>query len=145
MGREVKVYFLKNLILSNFIFIFIFILHTFLCNAQIERSYLLYVSFRTPFYRKLQFNHLQILNKSPYDGFAVQIISAYSDQKVNFEEFKNVISLIKKHTNKHIWPWIFLNRIIGYDRKHALNKNLNKFYFNNHRIDINHKYYIGVL
>ncbi len=106
---QLKYYFIYLLI------IFFIIFFTSICRAQSKTPYLLYVSFYTPRYNKLTLKNIQILNNSPYNGIAATLIGAYSDRQINLYEYEDSTFLIKRYTKKHVWPWIFLNRIVGYD------------------------------
>ena len=55
-------------------------------------------------------------NQSPYNGLAVTFSFNYDDsQPPSPEAIDRKISDWKKVTQKDIWPWVFLNRIVGVD------------------------------
>jgi len=59
---------------------------------------------------------LSEFDKSPYDGIAVAFWHAYDSAKVpSVQEMSSSISGWKQHTKKDIWPWIYVNRILGAD------------------------------
>jgi hypothetical protein len=52
--------------------------------------------------------------RSPYDGLAVSFAGAYDTSPVlPLEPMQAQIAGWKKSTNKDIWPWVSLNRMIG--------------------------------
>lgn len=52
--------------------------------------------------------------KSPYDGLAVAFLHAYdTSAPPRISSMNEQISRWKKFTTKDIWPWVYLNRIIG--------------------------------
>lgn len=66
---------------------------------------------------KFDIEKIKVINESPYHGIAVRIIWEFDDTPFNFDNFKKNAEFIKKNTNKQIWPWVFLNRMIGTDEK----------------------------
>jgi hypothetical protein len=51
---------------------------------------------------------------SPYDGLAVSFSGAYDTAPVpSVEGMKAQVAAWKKSTAKDIWPWVYLNRMIG--------------------------------
>jgi hypothetical protein len=55
-------------------------------------------------------------DKSPYDGIAVAFWHAYDTSPViSPEEMKAKIAEWKRATKKDIWPWVYVNRMIGAD------------------------------
>ncbi|HAY21598.1 MAG TPA: hypothetical protein DCY27_05430 [Desulfobacterales bacterium] len=42
------------------------------------------------------------------------LIRHYEVQKINELNIKQNIELLKNNSHKHIWPWVFFNRFIGY-------------------------------
>jgi hypothetical protein len=57
------------------------------------------------------------LNASPYRGVAVPLVRDEDTCSHQFADFQPAIDRIKKQlaSGKDVWPWIFLDRIIGYD------------------------------
>jgi hypothetical protein len=54
--------------------------------------------------------------KSPYDGIAVGFWHAYDTSAVKtVAEMDTKIAEWKKATRKDIWPWVYINRMIGVD------------------------------
>jgi hypothetical protein len=76
--------------------------------------YLLLVSFAAG--DMTQFDHAKIesINDSPYQGAAISVIDAYDTEKHSPAEFVAPQALLKQESRKHIWPWVFFNRFIGY-------------------------------
>jgi hypothetical protein len=66
-------------------------------------------------FSKLDAKKISLINESPYQGIAVRVLGEYDDQPLDFETLKSQAEAISKTTTKSIWPWIFLNRIIGKD------------------------------
>ena len=53
-------------------------------------------------------------DRSPYDGLAVSFAGAYDTAPVlPLAHMEAQIASWKKSTSKDIWPWVFLNRMIG--------------------------------
>ncbi len=53
-------------------------------------------------------------DRSPYDGLAVSFADAYDNSPVlSFAPMQAQIAGWKKSTTKDIWPWVYLNRMIG--------------------------------
>jgi hypothetical protein len=53
-------------------------------------------------------------DRSPYDGLAVSFADAYDTSPVlSFAPMQAQIASWKKSTTKGIWPWVYLNRMIG--------------------------------
>ena len=53
-------------------------------------------------------------DRSPYDGLAVSFADAYDTSPVlDVGPMKSQIASWKKSTAKEIWPWVYLNRMIG--------------------------------
>jgi hypothetical protein len=52
--------------------------------------------------------------RSPYDGLAVSFTDAYDTSPVpSLPSMQAQIASWKKSTSKEIWPWVYLNRMIG--------------------------------
>ena len=57
---------------------------------------------------------LSEFSKSPYDGMAVQLVSGDERTRVPSPgEIEPKLLRLKEATGKDIWPWVFLNRMIG--------------------------------
>ena len=53
-------------------------------------------------------------DRSPYDGLAVSFVNAYDTSPVPSPALMQAqIASWKKSTTKQIWPWVYLNRMIG--------------------------------
>ena len=53
-------------------------------------------------------------DRSPYDGLAVSLADAYDVSPVPaVAPMKSQIASWKESTSKEIWPWVYLNRMIG--------------------------------
>jgi hypothetical protein len=52
--------------------------------------------------------------RSPYDGLAVSFADAYdTSPALSLSPMKSQIASWKKSTAKEIWPWVYLNRMVG--------------------------------
>src|SRR5579872_2787833 len=74
---------------------------------------LMLVSFLTHSFKHFDSAQIQAVNASPYQAVAVPLTDTYSVRKPAEEEFMDEVALIKASSKKQIWPWIFLNRIVG--------------------------------
>ena len=55
-------------------------------------------------------------NRSPYDGLAVAFVDAYETSPVpSLVTMRAQITSWKNSAGKDIWPWVYLNRMIGAD------------------------------
>lgn len=55
-------------------------------------------------------------NQSPYDGIAVAFLYAYETSPIPPPEVMDrQIAIWKKSTKKDIWPWVYINRMLGID------------------------------
>jgi hypothetical protein len=53
-------------------------------------------------------------DRSPYDGLAVSFSDAYDAAPVpTFDSMETQVASWKKFTRKDIWPWVYLNRMVG--------------------------------
>jgi len=52
--------------------------------------------------------------RSPYDGLAVSFLDAYETSPVpSLAYMQGQVASWKKSTTKDIWPWVYLNRMVG--------------------------------
>jgi len=59
-------------------------------------------------------DNLRQFDKSPYDGIAVAFLHAYdTSAPPSVTELDRRLSAWKQLTSKDIWPWLYLNRMIG--------------------------------
>lgn len=94
--------------------------------------YLLLVSFYSGTFNNFGLDKIKAINESPYHGVAVSLIGAYDTGKYTEKDFDNAVKLFKKESKKHIWPWVFFNRFIGYkEGERALSPSANNQYFKN--------------
>jgi hypothetical protein len=64
--------------------------------------------------RQMDARKLAQFDRSPYDGLAVSFSDAYDVSPVPaFASMATQVTNWKKATRKHIWPWVYLNRMIG--------------------------------
>jgi len=57
---------------------------------------------------------MRAVNESPYDGVAVRLTDAYDVNYYEEKNFEPAVKLLKENSRKHIWPWIFWNRLVGF-------------------------------
>jgi len=63
---------------------------------------------------QLDAQKLEQFNRSPYDGLAVAFLDAYDTVAVpSVSEMDAQITNWRKTTRKHVWPWVYLNRLVG--------------------------------
>lgn len=72
------------------------------------------ISFFTGNLDTFRIDKINFINNSPYNGIAVSLIDNYDIKKGNLSNFEAQIKIIKENSRKDIWPWIFINRIIGH-------------------------------
>lgn len=77
--------------------------------------YLVLVSFYTNQINDFGVDRIKAINESPYDGVAVPLIGAYDERNYSLDDLKKGIEQTKTNSKKHIWPWVFWNRAIGFD------------------------------
>jgi len=79
-------------------------------------TFLLIVSFLTlnalDFSTKIEAHAL--LKQSPYHAIAVPYVNAYHSGEVDHKKVNKSLQVISENTGKEVWPWIFLNNIVGY-------------------------------
>src|SRR5665213_6864 len=57
---------------------------------------------------------LMQFDRSPYDGLAVSFSDAYDVSPVpTLASIESQLASWKKYTSKQIWPWIYVNRMVG--------------------------------
>lgn len=79
-----------------------------------KRSYLNLITFYTPELSQLDLQKLTILRESAYQGVAVPMDSGYSTAPLLADELVEKQGLAAKAAaGIDIWPWVFLNRMIG--------------------------------
>lgn len=81
-------------------------------------AYLLLVSFLTGSPFNMSMHNLELLNASPYNGVAISITNEYDTKSYINQDYDNFCELLKVAResgkwNKHIWPMVYLNRIIA--------------------------------
>jgi hypothetical protein len=76
--------------------------------------YLLLVSFHSGEINNFTTDKIKVINESPYHGVAVSLINAYDTVKHVEKDFEAATKLLKANCKKHVWPWVYFNRFIGY-------------------------------
>ena len=80
--------------------------------SPLKDRYLMLVN--TAMARQMGAQKLAQFDRSPYDGLAVSFSDAYDVSPVPTPlSMESRIAGWKKFTGKHIWPWVYLNRMIG--------------------------------
>jgi hypothetical protein len=74
--------------------------------------YLLLVTFYTPTLANFNNDMRAALSASPYQGVAVQLMTAYDTGNYNYMDYLKIIVNMKQK-RQHIWPWVFFNRFVG--------------------------------
>ncbi len=83
-------------------------------KPELSHSYLLLVN--TAIASMLDAPKLKQFDKSPYDGLAVAFLHAYDTSDVPSASYMDSkIKEWKGYTSKEIWPWVYLNRMIGFN------------------------------
>lgn len=77
--------------------------------------YLLLITFYSGEFNKFPINKIDIINKSPYQGVALPLADAYETKRYDLGDFSPQIESFKKKFKKHIWPWVFFNRFVGFE------------------------------
>lgn len=78
-------------------------------------SYLLLVSFAIQSPQFISEEIITSIKASPFDGIAVPYVSPYHADPVNVNETNDSFEQLASHLKKEVWPWVFLNRVVGYD------------------------------
>ena len=82
--------------------------------SVMKDQYLMLVN--TAMARQMDAYKLAQFDRSPYDGLAVSFSDAYDVSPVpTLASMQTQIGSWKKSTGKQIWPWVYLNRMIGAD------------------------------
>ena len=81
-------------------------------SASLGDRYLLLVN--TAMARQMDAQKMAQFDRSPYDGLAVSFSDAYDTSPVpSLSSMETQIAAWKKSSAKDIWPWVYLNRMIG--------------------------------
>jgi len=82
-------------------------------GAPLGRHYLLLVN--TAIASMMDEGKFRQFDKSSYDGLAVAFLHAYDTSEVpSAASMQAQIKKWKEYTRKDIWPWVYVNRMIGY-------------------------------
>jgi hypothetical protein len=78
--------------------------------------YLMLVTFLVPNFGAVTPEMVSEFDRSPYSALAVPVVDAYDTGAVpSLQTLQPELAEIKAHTSKHIWPWVFFNRMVGSD------------------------------
>jgi hypothetical protein len=81
-------------------------------TGQLGNHYLMLVN--TAMANQMDAPKMAQFDRSPYDGVAVSFAGAYDTSPVHsLASMETQIASWKKSTAKDIWPWVYLNRMIG--------------------------------
>jgi hypothetical protein len=95
-------------------------------------SYLLLVSFYSGDIKSFDSNKITRMNESYYNGVAVPLINQFNAQPYDEKSVESTMALLKDKSKKHIWPWIYFNRFVGYSESgRAQSLHSNNEYFKN--------------
>jgi len=82
-------------------------------RGDLGLSYLLLVN--TAIASRMDDGKLRQFDRSPYDGLAVAFLHAYDTGPVpSPEDMAGSMRAWRGSTEKHIWPWVYVNRMIGF-------------------------------
>jgi len=80
--------------------------------SQLGEHYLLLVN--TAMAKQMDSQKMAQFDRSPYDGLAVSFSDAYDTSPAPvFASMQAQVDSWKKSTSKDIWPWVYLNRMVG--------------------------------
>lgn len=97
---------------------------------SVTLPYLLLVSFYTGHFKNFKLEKIGAINHSPYYGVAVPLIGAHDTEKYTLDDFFDSVWTIKNSSKKDVWPWVFFNRFIGYEKgENALSQKADQAYF----------------
>lgn len=94
--------------------------------------YLLLVTFYSGGIKNLGPARIDAINSSPYHGVAAQLAPASDTGKHDYREYEESVKFLKSRAKKHIWPWVFWNRVVELDPGRGLSragKRAEKVYF----------------
>jgi len=92
--------------------------------------YLLLVSFYSGTFNDFGADKRKALDASAYNGAAVALVDAYDTGSHQAADFRRGIEDIKRDSKKHVWPWVFFNRFVGFSEKgRFINENARKDHF----------------
>jgi len=80
--------------------------------SQLGDHYLMLVN--TAMARQMDAQKMEQFDRSPYDGLAVSFSDAYDTSPApTFASMQAQTESWKKSTRKDIWPWVYVNRMVG--------------------------------
>lgn len=81
-------------------------------GKSLSNHYLLLVNTAIAF--QMSPDKFRQFDKSPYDGIAVAFLHAYDTSPVpSVSAMNSELKEWKKYTSKDIWPWVYINRMVG--------------------------------
>jgi hypothetical protein len=81
-------------------------------GARLGDHYLLLVN--TAMAKQMDAQKMAQFDRSPYDGLAISFLGAYDTFPVpSLASMQTQVASWKRSTSKDIWPWVYLNRMIG--------------------------------
>lgn len=80
--------------------------------SRLGEHYLMLVN--TAIAKQMDAPKIAQFNRSPYDGLAVSFSDAYDTARpASFAAMRTELAGWKRSTSKDIWPWVYINRMIG--------------------------------
>lgn len=99
------------------------------CSASSLEGYWLLVTFdqvNTP-------EHIAAIRTSSFNGIAYPLVPAYYDARTpSYSTLSETYSRLHQATQRDIWPWVFINRIVGVSQQNP-NPQANSAYFHSIR------------
>jgi hypothetical protein len=103
--------------------------------------YLLLVSFFTPPMQEFDPGKISSVNRSGYNGVAVPLVHHYETRNFEIDSFGRSLAILKAGSQKHVWPWVFFTKFIGYEEgARTASNQANKEYFRRiHGMDLSNE------
>lgn len=81
---------------------------------ELPRPYLMLVTFGAPRLQDWTKEQCQKANTWPYAGIASIVVGAYNTDPVpSRKDLDASVQLLRENRRVHVWPWVFLNRMMG--------------------------------
>lgn len=81
--------------------------------------YLLLVSFYSGTINDFGSDKIGAINNSPYNGVAVSLVRDGDVKDYKEADFEQAVARIRRDCRKQVWPWVYLDRMIGYTKANA--------------------------
>ena len=104
-------------------------------SKSLGDHYLLLVSYMRM--ATMNSDRLTLFDRSPYDGVAVAFSGPYdAGTPISAQEITKQIVAAKQSTKKDLWPWVYLNRMIGRDPGFNTTYGRDPYFFKIHGADL---------